>query len=134
MEIQEIARAIKKVGANERHFLAREVREGLGIDPTDRTLTSALHNGLRALTKDKVITEVPGGRRRNRYYRVADLGKLRSLSLPLGRLVAEGEGDGSIPPRASSDRLARIEQAIQNISDRLDQVDTKVGELSQLWQ
>jgi hypothetical protein len=120
---EDVLRAIRKLGANDRHFLAREVREHLGIEPKDPAGRARLYNCIRGLEKfDGVIAQVPGGeRKRNRYYRIADKEKLGSR---LGGLVADGSEK---PGRGPTDRLARIEQDIRSIHLKLDR-------LIEIWQ
>jgi len=118
---EDVLRAIRKLGANDRHFLAREVREHLGIEPKDPGRRASLYNCIRGLQTDGVIAEVPGERKRNRYYRVADKEKLGSR---LGVLAADGSEK---PGRTPTDRLARMEHEIRAI-------DVKLDRLLELWQ
>ena len=129
---EEVAKKIRQLGVSDRHFQLRQVREGLGVPASSRNEGARISGIFHGLEKEGAIEQVPSNRKRNRYYRIVDEEKLRgrAWSRP-----STGNGNAAIASPAGSpgDRLARIEHDIRNISDRIDQLDDKVGKLVALW-
>jgi hypothetical protein len=126
-------RKVKQVGARGAHFQFREVRDALGLDAADKNANSQLHNFLKSLIREEIVDVVPSpGRKRNKYFRVADEEKLRQR---LGVRAPAPNGEGRAPAGLGSpgDRLARIEASLQSVIERLDSTDAKISELLTIW-
>jgi hypothetical protein len=131
MQHGDVVRKIKQLGASDRHFLLREVREGLGIPASNRNEGARLSGIFHGLERDGVIKLVPGDRKRNRYYRVVDQERLRGLERSRPS-IASGNA-AAAPVGNPGDRFARIEHEIRAISDRIGQIDDKIDGLVALW-
>jgi sugar-specific transcriptional regulator TrmB len=129
---EDIVRAVRKLGANDRHFTASEIRRECEIDATDPSARASVYNMLRSLSKTEVIESVPGNRKRNRYYRVADPDRLRNTN-PISSRLSVGSSDGE-KRTGAPDRLARMEQEIRSVNLRLEELGQKLDGLLSLWQ
>ncbi len=123
----DILRKIKQLGANGAHFLSREIRESLGLDvgPVHKNERARLHNILKGLVNEKIIEEVPGGRRRNKYFRIANEEKLK-LRVQNGfrHPSSPVQNDSSRSGGSGADRLNRIEEHINALNEKMDQLIT----------
>jgi hypothetical protein len=129
MDKLDVVKVVKRVGIRGAHFQFRQVREELGIPTTDTSASTRAWNLLAELIRDNVVEEVPGeNRKRHRYYRVKDEDKLRQLAPAPSAPVSVSGKPGALP-----DRLGRIESDIRFILERLDQLDSKIGQLVSVW-
>lgn len=125
----DVLRSIRKYGPRGAHFQSRDLRTSLGIGPSDTDTASRLHNQLRALERDGVIEEVPGNRKRNKYFRVKDEAVLRGLS---AWEPESGNGSGRVGSGAT-DRFAKIEASLHTIAERLALLDSNLNKLVGMW-
>ena len=82
-----------------------------------------------SLERDGIIAEVPGTRKRNKYFRIADEEKLREQT-PWRSSSANGESRAAATPAGS---LTRIEGAIRSLEERFDRFESKLSELMAIW-
>ena len=124
----EVARKIRQHGASGAHFLFREIREAVNISPNNKNERSRLNYFWDELKKEKTIEEVPGSRKRNKYFRIADEAKLRTL-MGYRQPVTVGQND-TLPSGSAADRLGRIESALQALNEKFDE---KMDQLILMW-
>lgn len=124
----DMVKAVKKLGIREQHFQYPALREQMGILGDDKLGSSKAHNLLKRLLNNGAVEVVPGGRERNRYYRIKSDEKLREITPPSA--PAENGGMRSGGP---ADRLGRIEVGIQGLSERLEHIEAKLADLLAAW-
>lgn len=125
----DILRAIKRVGHSGAYFHSRDIREDLGVKPADRNGSVRIYNAVKSFERDGIIAEVPGTRKRNKYYRIADEEKLRE-QISWRSSSANGESRPTGTPVGS---LTRIESALRSLEERFDRFDSKLSELMAIW-
>jgi hypothetical protein len=124
----EVAKQILRAGASGAMFQTREIREGLNVGSQDSRAVAAVHNHFKALHSEGLLEQVSNDRTRNRYFRISDEPKLR--------LVAN-RGIQAAPepakPSGGPERLLRVEAAIENLNERMDQLEAKIDEFIRSW-
>jgi hypothetical protein len=123
----DVLKAVKRLGARGAHFQYPALRAALAVDSDDKNGSSRVHNYLKRLVASGAVEIVAGPRVRNRYYRVKSEEKLREFA------PTPASPEPGLPRGGGPDRLARIEVGIQGLSDRLEQIDSKLIELLASW-
>jgi hypothetical protein len=124
----DVAKQILRSGASGAMFQTREIREGLSVGSDDSRAVAAVHNHFKAFHSEGLLEQVSNDRTRNRYFRIADESTLR--------LVAN-RGIQAAPelpkPSGGPERLVRIENTIERLNERVDQLETKLDSFIASW-
>ena len=126
-ERMQMLAAIRTLGSAGAHFQFRQLREEMGVPSGEKNATARLHSAFKGLVDEKIIEEVPGDRKRNRFFRLVDERQIEQLL---------GDATPTAAPRRPGseqgpDRLSRMEAQIAAIMERLDGIERRLG---QLWQ
>jgi len=121
-----VARKVLVLGNQGALFQRREVRDAVGVASDDKSRGTAVYNVLNRLEKDGALEEVPSGRARNRYFMISDESRLRK-AISVGRPSVAMASNGKLP--VVPERLIRIESAVQDIQQRMDQFEARMEQL-----
>lgn len=127
LDRQHMLRKVKQLGVNDAHFTFSGVRDAYGIQPTDREARQKIWNWWKQLERDGIVEKVSSKRKRNRYYRLRDPGRLEALVSGNGAVSAASDRP------SPADRLSRLESKISAVEDKLQQMDRKLDQLIAAW-
>src|SRR6185437_6258298 len=111
-EVKKIVRAIQALGVRGAPFQFQALREKLGIEASETVRSAYTHNLLKEFLKQGVLEIVPGGRQRNRYYRIKSEWKLDAVAQRSSPFFYDVEGKGRPASKADERKKAKTSAAL----------------------
>lgn len=148
-EIKRIVRAIQALGARGAPFQFQAIRKKIGVEANESARSAYIHNFVKELLTKGVLESISPDRQRNRFYRVMSEWKLEASAQPTSPFFYNAQSKRRTPstgatasrakvrPAAaeSSEResVNRIEDGIQEIFLRLENIEVVLAEIRALW-